>query len=717
MNKVRLYKNGIQNILTNDEIEIEEFLELLKQDNKLVQEIRKSKNKEERDKLKLKLYYVTFSGTFKKRAIKDLKEASGLVCLDYDDLEDLDKTKQELIKDKYTHCLFESPSGNGLKLIVKIPIVKNNEEYKQYWNSLSKHFKGIKVDKGTKDISRACFLSTDKNYYFNPNSEFYMDKLEEDNENTDLLPDKVSESVSLEVKETDTSPSGKEFGEVCRLIKKKKTKEQIWEEMKAFIRWSGKPESYKERTYKEALTKVKNEKKKILTSLYVSEKENLIVEQIYDKENGSRFCAWDDNKQEFKITDNFKAGKVRYYPQEGEEIEKGAIILPSNALDYVDDKTLDKKILNFIHKWLDVSPEDEQFILWNTKKSWVYQQFHTLNYLRALGDTGLGKSRYLDTAGYIHYKSIKTTGSSTPAPLFRIIDKWRGSLIMDEADLRQSDEADQIIKILNQGFEKNNFIMRCDGDDKNKINFFDPYCPKILATRKSFLDKATESRCITHVLTVTDRKDMPLNLNEDFFKEALKIRNMLLMWRFKNYFKIDKTLTYDFGDIEPRVKQIVSSYVSLFSHNKEKMEQFKEYITKYQEDLVAERQSSFEGAIVEAIHSLLEEGKSHFTTGDVVLKGEFTGSGGKTLHSRALTNPLKSLGFGKPLSTKIEKKTYRLIPLEQKHIDKVFVRYGFDKIEIPKDLVVESEKPGANPQQKSDKNDDERMEYAEQNDD
>ena len=66
--------------------------------------------------------------------------------------------------------------------------------------------------------------------------------------------------------------------------------------------------------------------------------------------------------------------------------------------------------------------------------------------------------------------------------------------------------------------------MRCDRENNNQINLFDPYCPKILATRKSFQDKATESRCITQVMKGTKRKNIYWNLNDDFWEEVQKIR-------------------------------------------------------------------------------------------------------------------------------------------------------------------------------------------------
>lgn len=415
----------------------------------------------------------------------------------------------------------------------------------------------------------------------------------------------------------------------------------------------------------------------------IIDKENkIIVEQVYDEKNGCRFCVYNHNDKSISYVKEYLFNGIKYFPILGEEIVKGAVLLPSEAIEFVDNKTLDKEILEFANKWLDAPAEIMRFGLWNTKVSYVFENFHTLNYLRAQGDTGTGKTRYLDVWGHLHYKPIFTTGATSPAPLFRIIEKWRGTIIMDEADLRSSDESEQIIKILNNGFERGKFIMRCDQIDASKLKFFDPFCPKILSTRRSFTDKATESRCITYVTSVTERRDIGLNLNDDFFATTLGLRNKLLMWRFRNYFEIDKKVDFDLGDIEPRVKQIVGCYIALFSNDENQMQDFKKYIQSYQEELIVERQSSFDGGIVEAIHKLLNRGIMDFDSKEIVMEGQLKNRSGNMISPRSLTSSLKSLGFKKSEPKRVNNGTKRCIPIYPTHINKLFKRYGFEKVKI-----------------------------------
>jgi hypothetical protein len=144
---------------------------------KEISNIRIITNKEKRNELKQNLSYVTFSGTFKTRSNKYLKKHSGLACLDADDVDDVDFLKSKINNDKYTFSSFTSPSGNGLKVLVKIPPVDNNEDYQDYYIELTKHYsKYHNFDESTKDIARACYLSYDEDLYLNNESELFTDK-------------------------------------------------------------------------------------------------------------------------------------------------------------------------------------------------------------------------------------------------------------------------------------------------------------------------------------------------------------------------------------------------------------------------------------------------------------------------------------------------------------------------------------------------------------
>lgn len=147
----------------------------------IVENVRKQKTKELADKIKVTLPAICFSGTFTKRADNSIIEHSGLICLDFDKYESddlLNEDRTKLIADKYTFALFTSPSGNGLKLLVKIPLEIDN--HKKYFDALEKHYNNNHFDTTSKNISRVCFESYDSDLYLNKKSKTWTDKVEDE---------------------------------------------------------------------------------------------------------------------------------------------------------------------------------------------------------------------------------------------------------------------------------------------------------------------------------------------------------------------------------------------------------------------------------------------------------------------------------------------------------------------------------------------------------
>ena len=145
----------------------------------LVKKIRLEKRKPERQELKKLLPAICFSGTFNKRTDVSLLQHSGLICLDFDGYtkqKELLQDKENLSKNKYVFSVFISPSGNGLKVLVKIPA--DAENHTSFFNSLEKHFNSDYFDKTSKNLSRVCYESYDPLIYVNENSSIW-DVIEE----------------------------------------------------------------------------------------------------------------------------------------------------------------------------------------------------------------------------------------------------------------------------------------------------------------------------------------------------------------------------------------------------------------------------------------------------------------------------------------------------------------------------------------------------------
>ena len=173
--KITIFKN-IKSTEAPFHREVQVVLDRIKDGatKKLVKQIRTTKDKSERNDLKKLLPAICFSGTFTKRNDASIVRHSGLICLDFDGYEKkktLLEHKENLTKDPYTYSVFISPSGNGLKVLVKVPALPEN--HIKFFNSLEKYYESAYFDKMCKNVSRVCYESYDPLLFCNPNSQMW----------------------------------------------------------------------------------------------------------------------------------------------------------------------------------------------------------------------------------------------------------------------------------------------------------------------------------------------------------------------------------------------------------------------------------------------------------------------------------------------------------------------------------------------------------------
>jgi len=149
----------------------------------LIQKIRKEKDKSKRNLLKQELPAICFSGKFQKRNDESLVEYSGIICLDFDGFKtkkDLEDYKVSLMDNGFVYCAFHSPSGYGLKVLIKVPNEPDNHQ--SYFKALAKEFNNEYFDSTSKNISRVCYESFDPFIYINEDSKVFDEIIEEEYE-------------------------------------------------------------------------------------------------------------------------------------------------------------------------------------------------------------------------------------------------------------------------------------------------------------------------------------------------------------------------------------------------------------------------------------------------------------------------------------------------------------------------------------------------------
>lgn len=142
-----------------------------------IEKIQSTDDKNLKSELKKKLPSICFNGTFRERNKSGLIEHSGLMILDYDNVNNPKILKKQLQKIPYLVSCFISPSGNGVKALIKIP--KDFEKHHKYFKKFEEDYPNEYLDQSGKDVSRVCFESYDPNIYINYDAKEYNPQLEE----------------------------------------------------------------------------------------------------------------------------------------------------------------------------------------------------------------------------------------------------------------------------------------------------------------------------------------------------------------------------------------------------------------------------------------------------------------------------------------------------------------------------------------------------------
>lgn len=214
--KVSMFRNFNQVVENLDIIMVLEQIRSGKYKSRILalRELLRQGKTDEYNDAKRSLPAFTPSGLFEGgRKMEYLKEYSGLIILDIDKLsrEQLFTVRSRTEEIPYTHACFISPSGNGLKILVKVfsRPVYHKVVFNQVKSYYEEQLKGsdqclviditgntndnstvaesqatqIQIDPSGKDITRLCFVSWDEMLYLDPSAAIfkpYINMVEDD---------------------------------------------------------------------------------------------------------------------------------------------------------------------------------------------------------------------------------------------------------------------------------------------------------------------------------------------------------------------------------------------------------------------------------------------------------------------------------------------------------------------------------------------------------
>ncbi len=333
------------------------------------------------------------------------------------------------------------------------------------------------------------------------------------------------------------------------------------------------------------------------------------------QDNGGGFIVYDSLTGKKEKVDKFEVDNKIYIPDlDSDLISNGIVKIPSGEGYYGDTEKLLFDMHTYLNKYVDIGDEtDRDIVLTYVLLTWVYRRFGSIPYLRVIGDYGSGKSRLLKVLN-ICYKSIYTSGNASEAPIFRLMHKYGGTLIIDEAELsRANDRCEGIKEILRFGKDRDGVVARCDGVNF-EVKTYRVFGPKILGSRRSYADDALESRMISIRTKETKADHIPLNLDvEEFEKDSDEIRGKLLSWSLDNYFKVNTGIYSQYIDfsVSKRINEMNSPLICIRHWDSSFVEGLLGKARERHQSLMEDKSLSLEANIVKSISTLYEKKKGN----------------------------------------------------------------------------------------------------------
>ena len=355
-------------------------------------------------------------------------------------------------------------------------------------------------------------------------------------------------------------------------------------------------------------------------SSYFEHEESLYLD--VRKDNGGYAFAYLDSSNSVRLIPEVTIRRLKIMPRELPQVA-GQVLeiagLPSEGITkskLLSPEEIQQKVKRHIAKYVDLGELDLDLACWYVLFTWFYPKVDTLGYLRFIADTGKGKSRAKRVVGDLCFYPLYASGASSFSGMARTQERWRGTLVVDEADFTGEKE-NQIMKYLNLGFERGQFYFLSDKKNPRHQDYFDPFAPKVLAMREPFHDNATEARLLSISMHETGSPHIPIIIPPDYVKEMKQVRDELALFALNHWGQVDGTKMLSFNDfkIEPRLKQLAMPLCIILQIWSEGIGHFRQYLLKRQVEIRKTRALSWEGSLFNLVYAI--------ATGDFELGEEF----------------------------------------------------------------------------------------------
>lgn len=360
-----------------------------------------------------------------------------------------------------------------------------------------------------------------------------------------------------------------------------------------------------------------------------TENSGWLLEPYYDRRADktrwayARITDMEKDTREIDVADTLTINGKKYEPLMDENIKYGTIVLASGLGPLKTTKELIDEAEKFIRKHF-LMDEASRYKLSATYAifTWVYDSFDALNFIRAMGGSGSGKSDLMYLIGLCSYRLMVTLSVSSTASYKGLAHLYKGTLFIDEAqDLMKKDDGTMRSLLKGRATKRYANVVNMMEVQSPHGKTFVPstsqvYGPTLITMYGAFDDAGIENRCVSFALSQRDTLELdrvgiePGYYPPELDEAAERIRGMMLHWRLKTWkpkieLTEDERKKHKLMDplVSPRVNQVMRpmKVLAVKENDMELLDDLKMIGQANYEDEMTKRASSFEAVILRAV--------------------------------------------------------------------------------------------------------------------
>ena len=344
-----------------------------------------------------------------------------------------------------------------------------------------------------------------------------------------------------------------------------------------------------------------------------------IAEEIYISDKGAAFLIYTPEPEAWEIKAELNENGLKIKPRAVDSKLIETLTLPDGVEEYGSTSDLIREMESFSELYDHVN---EGPIM----KVWIRIALAThinreifegniekyASILRITGTSESGKRRNLTVMRMLVYRGMFFLKTTKVPTIFRAIEPWQGTLILDEADLANDSDSSEFIEYLNA--RATGTVIPRYSSEKDKVELWVDFGNTIVATRKAYNDDGVNSRTIAMRAEQTT-KDIDLIPPPEWIERGRQIQRKLLLWRLRHLakiyggtIKIPSKITMK--DIQSfRVKEAFLILSALSEEEPSLLDDILEIAKEIDKRLVEERSSSPTGLILSVIYGAIIEAK------------------------------------------------------------------------------------------------------------